>query len=230
MSWDDVRAQLEEDLSWRTREIKHLQNQLYKDASEELKRSFRKALVVMLYSHFEGFCKLAFSVYANTINKQTITCADANKYIAALSFSCVFDAYDNKDQKCKVFKNKLPDDAKLHRFSRQVDFYSEFGKFIAQPVSIPTDDVVDSESNLKPIVLRKILFRLGFPYDVFQEKEGSIHLLLEKRNNVAHGSEKSGFDQIEYEKIEKSTYEVMAAIIQLIMTGLINQQFLNKTA
>jgi hypothetical protein len=38
--------------------------------------------------------------------------------------------------------------------------------FTIRPVNIP-DHVVDTEANLNPVVLRKNLYRLGLPYDLF---------------------------------------------------------------
>jgi HEPN superfamily RiboL-PSP-like protein len=51
----------------------------------------------------------------------------------------------------------------------------------------PLLDEQPVESNLKPVVLRKILFRLGFPPETFASHEGTIHRLVNRRNNIAHG-------------------------------------------
>ena len=58
----EVRAEFEEELTWRVDEIRLLHNQLGYIRKEADKMRYRKALVVMLYSHFEGFCKTAFSI------------------------------------------------------------------------------------------------------------------------------------------------------------------------
>ena len=50
----------------------------------------------------------------------------------------------------------------------------------ATKVDIPADKVVDPESNLKPDVIRKTLFRLGFQHDTFHPHEATVHQLLNK--------------------------------------------------
>ena len=63
MKVEDFRAQLEEELTWRTEEILFFQNQCSTIEQEELRDKFRRALVLLLYSNFEGFCKFGFSLY-----------------------------------------------------------------------------------------------------------------------------------------------------------------------
>ena len=53
MDFDSIRAELEQDLAWRVDEIRFLQNQ-GSALGEDDKRRYRRALVLILYSHFEG--------------------------------------------------------------------------------------------------------------------------------------------------------------------------------
>ena len=123
----------------------------------------------------------------------------------------------------------MPDDEKLHRFARQVDFVKEFDNFLLEIVNIP-EDIVDVESNLKPVVLRKILYRLGFQYDAFDSYIGMIDQLLNLRNNIAHGARKTGLDHTSYEAIEKTTYTVMEEIKKMVLNALQNGLYLRKEA
>ena len=94
-----------------------------------------------------------------------------------------------------------------------------------ETVEIP-ESVVDTESNLKPVVLRKILFRLGFPYDRFADCEGKINFLLGKRNNIAHGSGKEGLTEKEYSEVEKATFTIMKEIMKLVIEALEKKAYL----
>lgn len=225
----DILAQLEEELTWRQNEIRFLKNQLSAITEDDQKRLYRKSLVVMLYSHYEGFCKTAFLIYIKSINQERILRSAANDFMVAGSLSEVFKAYNNTDKKCQVFKHALPHDERLHRFAREVDFVKEFKNFLEQIIDIP-ESLVDVESNLKPIVLRKILYRLGFPYDTFQVHEGLIDQLLNYRNIIAHGAIKTGLDQNAYDSIEKATYTVMEEIKKMILYALQNGLYLKPTA
>ncbi|SFA45932.1 hypothetical protein SAMN05192569_101072 [Parageobacillus thermantarcticus] len=228
----DIRSQLEEEMTWRSNEIRLLRNQLAYIEDDEDKKRYRKALVVMLYSHYEGFCRTAFLIYVDAINKAKVLRKAANDYIVACSFAEEFQAYEDASRKPeiyrKIFGNKLPDDTKLHSYARQVDFISNMHSFLDKPVTIP-DTVVDTESNLWPVVLKKILFRLGLPYDAFKEYEGQITMLLNRRNGIAHGRDKEGFDENTYSEIEKATFEVMKAVIEVIMSALKEKRYLKES-
>ena len=222
----DIRAQMEEELTWRQNEIRFLRNQLSYISADQDKRRYRKSLVVMLYAHFEGFCKTVLLIYVDAINHLGIKRNEANPYIKTASLADVFKAYGNLDKKCALFKNALPQDEKLHLFSRQVDFVNMIDALWQETAEIP-ESVVDTESNLKPVVLRKILFRLGFPYDCFAGYEGKINFLLEKRNSIAHGSGKEGLEEKEYSEVETASFTVMEKILKLVIEALENKTYLS---
>ncbi|WP_156290580.1 MAE_28990/MAE_18760 family HEPN-like nuclease [Oceanobacillus salinisoli] len=223
----DIRAQIEEEITWRSNEIRFLKNQLSNISKESDREKYRKSLVVMLYSHYEGFCKTLFLIYVHEINIKRISRSQVNNFIATASFEEAFRAYDNKDKKNKFFKKLLPEDEKLHRYSRQVDFLSAMDDLWKEKVVIP-EKIIDTESNLKPVVLRKLLFRLGFPYDSFAHYEGKIDLLLNKRNNIAHGTEKEGINEDDYNKIEKATFGIIDELKIMIIKALENKVYLKE--
>ncbi len=182
----------------------------------------------MLYSHFEGFCKTAFSIYANAINQENLTCSLVTGQIIASSLAIAFRDFENTNKKSSLFKNDLPEDRAVHRFARQVELINNLNVIWTQRVSIPVDDVVDTEANLKPSVMRKILYRLGLPHDAFNENEGKLHSLLSYRNKIAHGLAKDGLDEKPYEEIQISTIGVMSSIIKMIMNALSETKYLRK--
>ncbi len=228
MNLEKIHVQLEDELTWRQDEIQFLHNQLSYIKKEEDKKRYRKVLVVMLYSHFEGFCKTAFSIYANAINQENLTCSHVTDQIIASSLAIVFRDFENTNKKSSLFKNDLPDDRTIHRFARQVELINNLNAIWARRVNIPIDDVVDTEANLKPSVMRKILYRLGLPYDAFNENEGKLHSLLNYRNKIAHGSSKDGLEEKIYEEIQASTLGIMSSTIKMIMNALSKTNYLRK--
>jgi hypothetical protein len=223
----DIRSQLEEELTWRQNEMRFFHNQLSAMTTDEQKDCYRKALIVMLYSHYEGFSKTAFGIYADAINAEGLFIGVVNKFIAACSLDQVFLAYENRDKKSSIFKNKLPDDAKLHRFARQIDFIENFDRFEKQAACI-SEKVIDTEDNLKYIVLKKLLFRLGLDYDCFEEYQSNIEKLLGRRNNIAHGAQKIGVSERDYNEVEKDVFDIMNGIILIIMQALEKKQYLKQ--
>ena len=224
----DAWTEIESDYAWRSDEIRFFQNQLTNIVSEFEKDQFRRAIILILYSHFEGFCKFAFSLYVNVVNMQSIKCEDANYAIAAASLADLFDALRNNDKKNEVFRNSLPNDEKLHRFARDRNFIQESGDFNNRVVLIP-DHVVDTESNLKPVVLRKNLFRLGFAYDAFEGIEGEISKLLNFRNRIAHGASRDGITAQDLEQLSTAAYKIMDEIKSTVMNALTNREYLRAS-
>jgi len=226
---EEVRVELESDLTWRSDEIRFLKNQLAYILREDDKERYRKSLLVMLYSHYEGFCKTAFLIYINVINKEKLQRKEANQNLTACSLHNVFTAYEDMDRKPdkyrEIFKNALPEEKALHRFARQVDFVVNIDN-IWDEVIVVSEEIADTESNLWPIVLKKILFRLGLPEQSFKEYEGSISRLVNMRNGVAHGRDKDGIKEDVYGSIEKTVFDIMQGVIDVIIDTLKSQKYL----
>lgn len=223
-TWNEI----EEDYAWRSDEIRFFQNQLINISSDAEKDQFRRAIVLILYAHFEGFCKFALTLYVDTVNRQSIKCQEANFSIAAAALADVFSALRNNDKKNDVFRNSLPNDEKLHRYARDRDFVEESNNFNERVVTIP-DGVVDTESNLKPVVLRKNLFRLGFPHDSFESVEGEINKLLGYRNKIAHGAAREGISSQEMETLTNASLRIMNDVKRTVMNALTNREYLRAS-
>lgn len=224
MNLPDLRAQIEAEQAWRRDEILFFQNQGSLLALAGARDKFRRALVVLLYSHFEGFCKFALQVYVDAVNQTGISCGEANYALAAASLSDLFAALRDPNRKCDEFRNLLPDDSYLHRFARDREFIERSSRFEGRRLKVP-DDIVDTESNLKPVVLRKILFRLGLNHENFKSFEGDIHKLLNCRNKIAHGESRAGVSQNDYETLRNAVFRIMDGITAQITSALAKEEF-----
>lgn len=228
MDLDSIQAGIEADLNWRWDEMRFHRNILNSLREEKDKLVYRKSMVVILYAHYEGFCKVAFTTYASEINKAKLKCGDVNDFITAATLDDLFTALLNPHKKCDIFRNSLPEDKVVHRLSTQVSFISGINKVWERDVVIPVDTVVDTESNLSPIVLRKILFRLGFPHNAFVAYDGKINQLLKIRNSVAHGTMMSGVGERVYENLEEACKEIFDAVKTFVWEALKNKQYKQK--
>lgn len=220
-----IHAQIESELKWRQDEIRFFQNTFNKNLikEEELDQS-RRALILLLYAHYEGFVKFTLALYVNTVNSEKVICKNANSAIVAATLSHIFQDLRNPDKKHKDFKRDLPDDTQLHRFARDQEFVERTKEFNGVQVLIP-DNLVDMESNLKPVVLKKNLYRLGFEYDGIKDVEGDIHKLLSFRNGIAHGSFKDGITKKQYDDLSQATYKVMTFVRELVTRSLKEKKF-----
>lgn len=226
----EFRAEMEAEREWREREMRQLRNQLSFLPSEDQRKTARKALVVMLYAHFEGVSKALLSMYVNRINNSGLRVDEVVSHIGAASLAEVFSALRDPNRKCAEFARQLPNDTALHRFARDREFVEVAWKVAQRSVQIDAEEVVDTESNLKPVVLKKILFRLGLDPDLAQPWEGAIHLLLNRRNDVAHGTAKAGLEEKEFAKLEQAVSLVVDGIVKAVFDAVARKVYLASTA
>jgi hypothetical protein len=224
---DSFRAELEADQLWRTEEMRFLQNQCSSFQDGEAQKKFRRLMVVALYANFEGFCKFALTLYAQSINHQNLKCNQVVPAIAAASLSPILQDLRNPEKKHPVFKNDLPDDTKLHRFARDHEFIERAVEFLSWPVQIP-DDAINTESNLNPAVLRKCLYQFGLPYEEFRNLDGDIHQLLNARNKIAHGVGKGGIEEKEYLRLREAAMNIMNGIKVRLTEAFVDKAFLRR--
>jgi hypothetical protein len=224
MTFADLRKQLELDLEWRQKEMRLLYNMLSNIDDEEEKRSYCKALVVMLYSHFEGFCKLAFSIYIDIINEENIRCSQVNVNLAAVSLEGIFQGINDPNKNCSFFKDSPPND-KWKRFFRRVYFLTRIGTVLDEPINL-TEEYIKTDSNLKIPILNRTLYHLGFQPGSFDEYTGDISNLVNRRNDYAHGEMKPGIKREEYEKFEIIAFKIMSDLMELLDEALKNKKYL----
>lgn len=72
MNASDLRAELEAEMAWRQEDLAFFKNQLSNISNETEKEKYRKSLVLILYSHMEGYIKIALQTYIKYINLQTV--------------------------------------------------------------------------------------------------------------------------------------------------------------
>lgn len=221
----EFRELLEAELTWRMEELVFLKNILTTVNGEDKKEKYRKSLICMLYSHFEGFVKISLQTYAQFITKQNLSRKHCNENLISTSMFAEFEAYDNFAKKSTIFKRKLPDDSRIHKLCRRTEFVANIPNYLELPLLIK-DNCIDTQSNLHYIVLIKNLYQLGLPLDLFEKFELDINKLVHKRNSIAHGNEKSGVKEEEYQIYEKAIYYIMSSIIRVLYDYASNKQFL----
>lgn len=228
MNVQDFKDELDYERDWRLDEMVFLRDQLGNIADDDKKKLYRRSLLVMLYAHHEGFCKFALQHYVRGINTVKLGCAAVNGAIVAAAWTDVFAALESGDRKNRVFKSQLPHDEPLHRFSRRRDFVNDLDRLQRMTATIP-DTAIDTESNLWPIVMKKNLYRVGLSYDAFSQHDGDIGMLLQRRNNIAHGAQRDGIDQADYDLLEAAVRQIMTDLSDMLVDAVKKQLFLKPT-
>lgn len=226
MDINEFRAELELDWDWRLEELKLLKN-VSSSLSEEKAEIYRRSLVVFLYAHFEGFFQFSLNHYIKTINDQQIPCNQANSHLVTATINDVFQALRSDTAKCSFFKAQAPDDNKLHRFFREIQFVENTSDIYTSIVKIGSSSI-DLESNLKPIVLKKNLYKLGLPHEIDKEIESNLNKLLAIRNKIAHGERRDGINKEEYEKFEQSVQLTVSNTMVDLTTACNDKIFLKE--
>jgi hypothetical protein len=221
---DELRAALEVELAWRQEELAFFKNQL-NEILEENKNKYRKSLVLILYSHLEGYIKICLQTYIQYINSQMLDRRDVSTGLMVASMHKEFIAYENLDRKCEVFRRELPDDTRLHRLYRRVDFMEKVEEFKEQKLSID-DQIIDTESNLWYIVLQKNLYKVGLPIDLFDDYQKDIDALVNRRNSIAHGNFKAGVQEREFSNWEAKVSEILSGVTRLLYDYANNERYL----
>jgi hypothetical protein len=224
---EELRSAMEIELGWRQEELAFFKNQLGNIVKDIDKDKYRKSLVLLLYSHFEGFMKICLQTYIQYINSLNKERSAFKEELIVSSMNREFNAFDNNDEKCQIFKKKLPEDKKLHRFYRRVNLMESIDEF-KQNILVIQDDTIDTESNLWYIVLQKNLYKVGLSVDLFDEYAKDIDALVNRRNSIAHGNEKSGISEDEYTRWESKIYKVMEGIIKVIHRSTSEEQYLKS--
>ena len=227
MTANELRAQLEAELSWRWEEFVFFKNQLNNITDENDKNRYRKSLVLILYSHMEGYIKTALQIYIQYINAQKLPRRNVVSGLMAAGMHKEFKAYDDLDRKCVVFHRQLPEDAFLHRFCRRVDFIEQIEE-LKDSTLVVEDSVIDTESNLWYIVLQKNLYKIGLPLDMFKQYQREIDALVNRRNSIAHGNRRSGVEQLEFSNWETKIYRALSDIIFLLYDYANNRKYLQS--
>lgn len=226
-----ILEELETELTWRESEIKFLKNLLINLKNEDEENTYRKALVVMLYAHYEGFCAFAFQTYVLAINEERLLRKQVNSSLVAASLNQEFSLFENEEYKeerfTRVFRKRAPDDKKLFKFSKRIYLLESLDNFLEQQIEIP-DKVVNTENNLWPEVLKKLLYSLGLPENTFARHEDAIKTLVNTRNGISHGKDKEGIDVSTFGKLENATSDINKTIIKLIKKALANKEYLRE--
>lgn len=226
MTKDELRELLEDELLWRFEEINFFKKQLENLDEDDEKKKYRKSMVLILYSHLEGFIKSALINYAQYLNGLRKKREEFDFALIATSMHKEFKAYENKNSRSPLFNNKrIPSDDAIHGIYRRVNLLESSSNLLSQPLVIE-DNAVDTESNLWYIVLQKNLYRMGLPADMFEEYKSNIDNLVNRRNTIAHGSRTDGVTEKEYQKWEDSIKDVMESIVRKIYLYANNEMYL----
>ncbi|MFF0091391.1 MAE_28990/MAE_18760 family HEPN-like nuclease [Streptomyces canus] len=229
MNVAELRAQLEEDLTWRLDELRHLRNRLLgSDSESDWAASSLRAILVMQYAHLEGFTRNAFALYVTVINSHQVKAAQLKPQLLAAALGVEFDALrknrgenDNEDEE----EGKLTRRARNH-----VSFLQRLQELTSGHLEIAADTAISMEMNLGRDVLRRCLYMLAIPMDeVSRAQYSSIEFVKNARNDIAHGSRKERISTDMFKAHTVKCEQFMKDLARIITSATVRQLFLSAS-
>jgi len=158
-----------------------------KNVSDQRHKVLVRSGVCILYSHWEGFIKLAASSYLEYVISKKLTYQELSSNFLALAM-----------------KEKLKDAKETHKPSLYIPVCEFFLSELNQRCLLPKPkDVISTASNLSSEILKEITYILGIDFSIYSTKSVLIDTkLLKTRNEIAHG-EDSVFDRAEYLEVHR---------------------------
>lgn len=170
---EDFSRQINEDRTWRIKEISDLRSAIER-ADSALQKVLLRALITICYAHWEGYVKYAATSYMRYVSIRKIKFSDLNKQFLFNHFIPRLTHGDGRklsiEERCQVLEEFLT--APDKRFSK------------VHP------DLLYTGSNLKYDILKDICLVCNVPTRYFKEQENFIDkILLKRRNEIAHGED-----------------------------------------
>jgi hypothetical protein len=216
-----LRTVLEGDLSWRRVEVKDLRNLIAGDAVDRVKASYKRAIIVMLYAHLEGFVRSALEEYAKSINDAAIKVDEAKKQLSAACLSDSFKRY-------RTSEGGDPTDlsgAKARQVMRDAELIESILQVRDLTISLDVEKVCSTDSNLTPVVLRRNLAMLALDDLVFQRFVSTLDGLLKRRNAIAHGENVKVREDDDLSGLERDVFDLCETLMRAIYEAVRDESY-----
>lgn len=223
-SVEEVVGDLESDRLSRDGELRLVSRLAETSTIESERAMLRRSLVLLTYSHLEGFCRFAISTYVSALNSSGLSCDAVTAAVAAASMTKVFRALRDTNHKHPLFKKSLADDSAVHMAAREQIFVERARQFFAGQVNIP-DEFVETHYILSTDVIRKLMFQVGLQTDEVEPRRSSIEKLKHVRNRIAHGDRIKVPSEDEVATFLDTAREVMDLIQREITFALTHETY-----
>ena len=186
----DFSMQIDQDRSWRLREISDLKTAII-SADDNLRRVLLRAMITICYAHWEGYVRFAARKYLEHVALRKFQYGDLDRQFLRNDFlprlAALATAKTSLAERCAMVDEIV--DSSARRFSRV------------------NEDLVNTKANLSFDVLTDICLVCCVPTQSFADKATFIDVvLLKRRNAIAHGEDPF----VAVEDLEELTIETVA--------------------
>ena len=205
---EQLSDRLSQDLAWRKKELAAMKSLIEaKNVSDQKQKALVRSGVCLLYSHWEGFVKLAANSYLEYVRRKKLTYEELSSNFLALAM-----------------KEKLKKAKETNKPSLYIPVCDFFMSELNQRCSLPEDEI-STASNLSWEILQEITAILGIDCSFYSTKRQLIdQKLLKTRNEIAHG-EYSVFDRDEYTELHGEIIKMLDEFRHQIENAAIQEKF-----
>ncbi|WP_204103484.1 MULTISPECIES: MAE_28990/MAE_18760 family HEPN-like nuclease [Spirulina sp. CCY15215] len=203
--------QLEDDIEWREKELSLLKFQVLQASTKKDPRQYKillRAISVMLYAHYEGFCKFAWDIYLEALARKGIKRKECKDNIVKLSLKSEFGQLRKDLSSDKIW-----------------DFAQTFHSTLLEKKLVFTQKL-GTQSNLRPTLFISNINEVELNCTLANFYKNELDALVDNRNSIAHGENFKISNIAEYQKYEQIAIEVMYELAISIIDALEKKLYL----
>jgi hypothetical protein len=207
MELDQLLDGIDEDLAWRKKEI----SELFLVCQSQDIEVLRKSLLLIMYSHWEGFVKNTSKSYLNYVSGLQVKIGSLTINYKTISMKGLINT-------CFASKDTLT-------LSNELSFISKFSqkddtKFKLPAISSSDKDksLINTQDNLSPKVFVNFCEILGlYPKDILDTKKNYLdEVFLGNRNAISHGSKIEFISGHDFDLSNEALGELKSVILVLL--------------
>ena len=211
-TFEQLSEKLAEDLAWRKKELSEIKGLVQaKSTSDRRNKVLIRSGVCILYSHWEGFIKLAANSYLEYVRMQKLSYKQLSSNFLALAM-----------------KQKLNEAKETNKPSLYIPVCDFFLFELDRKCSLPKE-TISTASNLSSEILKEITALIGVDFSHYSTKSVFIDTkLLKTRNEIAHGDYVT-FDREGYVELHSEVIEMLDLFRNQIENAAIEQKFMQNS-
>ena len=205
---EQLSDKLATDLAWRKKELSEMKSLIEaKNVSDQRHQVLVRSGVCILYSHWEGFVKLAANSYLEYVISKRLTYQELSSNFLALAM-----------------KEKIKEAKETHKPSLYIPVCEFFLSELHQRSILPKE-VISTGSNLNSEIFKEITYILGIDFSISSQESVVIDIKLVKtRNEIAHG-EYSVFNRDAYLELHRDIIAMLNKFRNQIENAAIQKKF-----
>lgn len=205
---NDFSSQVNEDRTWRIREISDLKLATNR-ADPILQRVLLRSMIAICYAHWEGHVRFAAKTYLTHISIRKLRYSELSPQFTKNYF---LPRLTSKNLGAKSLRERC-------------EIIDDFFECSDRRYSRVNEDLINTRSNLNSEVIRDICIICDISNDYFEDHKTFIDVvILSRRNAIAHG-EDTLIDINDLDEISQTSISLMRAFGDLLENRVYDQSY-----